>query len=751
MMEGPWCRVRREARARERHRRWSWWIALKVLDPRRPIREADICSAARFRRLFWSKLAIAARRQAHREHRALARLARHRDVAAHHARELARDGKAETGAAVAARGQGIGLGEVLEQLGLLLRLHADAAVRDCKLDPVASVRDLARPERHFAFFRELAGIAQKIEQDLLEPHGVGGEGAQVLLRVDDEAVLVLFGELTGGADHLVDESGHIDALGIELELAGFDLREVEDLVDEAQQVGAGGIDAPQRLQRPVRAEPRCVRDHHLGQADDGVERRAQLVAHAGEELRLALACLRQLPALLLDLAEQSGVLNSQHRLGGEGLQQLDRAPGKFARLAAAHHQRADDLLGADQRHRQKGTETGTNDDVEHEGLIGLDVRNLDRPSLLSGPSDRRLADPDTAIADRGDDRLVHSVSGAQSEFLAALIEHIDGAGLGSGKLRRLGDDGIENGFQIDGGIDRLGDHSERSQLLDRLGELAGASLHLVEQPHVLDRDHRLVGEGLQKLDLSVREQPGLSAGDRNRAYGNAVAQYRDTYDTAKAADSRHSTEREVRVCVDIRDLNDASLEHRASRGGSPTWRRRIRASVHLEHVGGEAMVRHEVKKMPVEPVDKAELGLAEPSRAFGDHVEDRLDVRERATDDAQHLRGRRLLLQRLGEFARARLHLVEQAHVLNRNHRLVGEGVDQLYFLVTERPHGRAGQDDHADRRSFAQQRYPKRGPVTAELLALEEAIFRIGKDVRNVRNGAFDQDSSDYSIAPRS
>src|SRR5262245_59721 len=26
MMEGPWCRVRREARARERHRHWSWWI-----------------------------------------------------------------------------------------------------------------------------------------------------------------------------------------------------------------------------------------------------------------------------------------------------------------------------------------------------------------------------------------------------------------------------------------------------------------------------------------------------------------------------------------------------------------------------------------------------------------------------------------------------------------------------------------------------------------------------------------------------
>ena len=40
-------------------------------------------------------LAVLAARQAHGEHRALARLARHRYVAAHHARELAGDGKAE--------------------------------------------------------------------------------------------------------------------------------------------------------------------------------------------------------------------------------------------------------------------------------------------------------------------------------------------------------------------------------------------------------------------------------------------------------------------------------------------------------------------------------------------------------------------------------------------------------------------------------------------------------------------------------
>ena len=41
IMEGPWCRFRREARARERHRHRSDG-SLKALDPDRPIREADM-------------------------------------------------------------------------------------------------------------------------------------------------------------------------------------------------------------------------------------------------------------------------------------------------------------------------------------------------------------------------------------------------------------------------------------------------------------------------------------------------------------------------------------------------------------------------------------------------------------------------------------------------------------------------------------------------------------------------------------
>src|SRR5262249_45476330 len=109
-----------------------------------------------------------------------ARLACHGHVATHHARELAGDGKAEPRAAVAARGERIGLGEILKQFRLLLRRHADAAIRNGKLDPVASVRHLAHPQGDLALFRELTGIAQQIEQNLLEPHGIHGQGAEIL-------------------------------------------------------------------------------------------------------------------------------------------------------------------------------------------------------------------------------------------------------------------------------------------------------------------------------------------------------------------------------------------------------------------------------------------------------------------------------------------------------------------------------------------------------------------------------------------
>ena len=54
---------------------------------------------------------------------------------------------------------------------------------------------------------------------------------------------------------------------------------------------------------------------------------------------------------------------------------------------------------------------------------------------------------------------------------------------------------------------RAGDNTRnfagRSLLLQRLGEIAVAFLQLFEQPHVFDRDHSLIGESLDQLNLAL--------------------------------------------------------------------------------------------------------------------------------------------------------------------------------------------------------------------------------------------------------
>ena len=51
----------------------------------------------------------------------------------------------------------------------------------------------------------------------------------------------------------------------------------------------------------------------------------------------------------------------------------------------------------------------------------------------------------------------------------------------------------------------------RRLLLKRFLEIARLRLHLIEQARVFDRDDGLVGEGLDKFDLTWREGHGLPA------------------------------------------------------------------------------------------------------------------------------------------------------------------------------------------------------------------------------------------------
>ena len=84
-----------------------------------------------------------------------------------------------------------------------------------------------------------------------------------------------------------------------------------------------------------------------------------------------------------------------------------------------------------------------------------------------------------------------------------------------------------------------------------------------------------------------------------------------------------------------------------------------------------------------------------------------------------------LLLQRLGELGRALAHLVEQPHVLDRDHRLVGEGRHQVDLRVGEGVHFIAGEGEDANRCPLTQERHTENGSEPECLLVAARAVFR--------------------------
>src|SRR5262249_48249941 len=166
-------------------------------------------------------------------------------------------------------GRGIGLGEFLEQLGLLLGCHADAGIGHRDLDPVAAVDHPFDAQLDFALLGELAGIAQQIEQDLSQPHGIDRQAAKILRAFNHEAILILLRQRPRGADDVLKQGCQFPRFRAELQLAGFYLGEVEHLIDEAEKMSPRTVNPPQRLRRLFRAEARRIADHHLGQPDDG--------------------------------------------------------------------------------------------------------------------------------------------------------------------------------------------------------------------------------------------------------------------------------------------------------------------------------------------------------------------------------------------------------------------------------------------------------------------------------------------------
>ena len=91
-----------------------------------------------------------------------------------------------------------------------------------------------------------------------------------------------------GGHHLGDLLEHLreeEISGVHLQLAGLDLGEVEDVVEDAQQILRGLVDLFHVL---ALLGLQVGHQGQVGQADDGVHGGADLVAHVGQEAALGL-------------------------------------------------------------------------------------------------------------------------------------------------------------------------------------------------------------------------------------------------------------------------------------------------------------------------------------------------------------------------------------------------------------------------------------------------------------------------------
>ena len=103
-------------------------------------------------------------------------------------------------------------------------------------------------------------------------------------------------------DHLLDaleQRADPDILESVLHLPRIELGEVEDVVDQAEQVLAAAADALEVRALALRQGAADAHEQQVGVARDRIERRAQLVAHRGEERALRLVRRHRLHARLL--------------------------------------------------------------------------------------------------------------------------------------------------------------------------------------------------------------------------------------------------------------------------------------------------------------------------------------------------------------------------------------------------------------------------------------------------------------------
>src|ERR1700730_18110047 len=253
------------------------------------------CSSFRKRRRGrgWTHIGL---RQIECERTSLARRATQLDLATQQAGQFATDRQPQAGSTVFPAGASVCLLKCLEDDSLFLGRNADTRVgnfegynrRSTSKDwmPLAPSAARKRYEQlHAAVLGELERIGQQVLEYLLQAFRVRNQATRkVGISVYFKTQPPVFGLVTERAAYHIEQAAEEDLLGIDRDGAGFDLRQVENVADQIQQIRPGTVDGSSELDLPRSQIAIRVVGELLAQYQDAVQGRPEFVRHVGQEL-----------------------------------------------------------------------------------------------------------------------------------------------------------------------------------------------------------------------------------------------------------------------------------------------------------------------------------------------------------------------------------------------------------------------------------------------------------------------------------
>ena len=249
------------------------------------------------------------------------------------------------------------------------------------------------------------------------------------------------------------------------------------------------------------------------------------MAHVGQELGLVSVRLLQHAALLGYVSVEARVLDGDGGLAGEGGKQGDVPLAEGAGRFPDDHYGPDDPAIALHGNRKDGPIALPCQDIP-EGVVrfGQDVGDLDGLARGRAPARGPLAQGHLGDLEGPDECLAGIPTGAGAELPGRLEILIDESGVRLAQLARLLCDRAQHLSQVQGRADGAADLAHDAHFLQGEFERAGPGLELLEQADILDGDDGLVGEGVEKGDLLVREEASLGPANQDHSDRNAFPQ-----------------------------------------------------------------------------------------------------------------------------------------------------------------------------------------------------------------------------------